>query len=922
MPDIPAVSVAARHAALMTSDGEIHVYDHARIKQMIGERAVLACHAPFTARRLDMPDLKAFDVLELFAFVYPGAFCVPTPAGLARALGLSPADGLEDYPLSLTEAAQTLLTALGETPDTRRQHLVDLVAIMGLQGKGWPWTPYVQTALGFDYDPAYIPDSRRALKVWQKLPEWAEEPPPQPPSHHGVAPDRAESRLEEMLARLPGRPEPREAQRRYARHMTSIFAPLAEEGAPHIALAEAGTGVGKTLAYLAPAAEWAEANDGAVWVSTYTRNLQRQIEGELETLYPDRDRREADTAVRKGRENYLCLLNYEDMANTAALAHHPRQAIAAGLMARWIEGTRDGDLTGRDFPGWLKGLLGAGQTLGLADRRGECIYSACDHYHRCFVEGAARKSKHARIVVANHALVMINTAVADASEQLPRRYIFDEGHHLFDAADSAFAGHLTGRETRDLRRWLLGAEGGQRSRARGLQRRAEDLVTGDEEGAHALDTLLVRARALPGEGWLNRVRHGQPQGAIEGFLTAVYAQVRARSGRQSSTYSLECETRPLNDDVPSAARKAYEALAGMRSPGNTLMTRLQTIRNNGEDTLNADTRRRLEAVIRGLQRRLQLGLQAWLDMLDALLSAEIDERFVDWLAIDRMDGRIMDIGMYRHWINPMQPFAAAIQPQAGGIAVTSATLRDGSDDEAHNWAVARRRTGADLMNAPPQEVALNSPFDYTGQTRVLVVTDIDRDDTAQVASAMRGLFRASGGGALGLFTAIQRLRAVHGEIAGHLEEAGLPLYAQHVDGMDIGTLVDMFRDDMHACLMGTDAVRDGIDVPGEALRLLVFDRVPWPRPSILHKARRQAFGRRSYDDLLTRLRLKQAYGRLIRSQDDRGVFVMLDSRLPTRLTGAFPVGVEVQRVGLKEAIETVHTFLGVPASREEKRDQV
>jgi ATP-dependent DNA helicase DinG len=360
----------------------------------------------------------------------------------------------------------------------------------------------------------------------------------------------------------------------------------------------------------------------------------------------------------------------------------------------------------------------------------------------------------------------------------------------------------------------------------------------------------------------------------------------------------------------------------MRSPGNTLMTRLQTIRNNGEDTLNADTRRRLEAVIRGLQRRLQLGLQAWLDMLDALLSAEIDERFVDWLAIDRMDGRIMDIGMYRHWINPMQPFAAAIQPQAGGIAVTSATLRDGSDDEAHNWAVARRRTGADLMNAPPQEVALNSPFDYTGQTRVLVVTDIDRDDTAQVASAMRGLFRASGGGALGLFTAIQRLRAVHGEIAGHLEEAGLPLYAQHVDGMDIGTLVDMFRDDMHACLMGTDAVRDGIDVPGEALRLLVFDRVPWPRPSILHKARRQAFGRRSYDDLLTRLRLKQAYGRLIRSQDDRGVFVMLDSRLPTRLTGAFPVGVEVQRVGLKEAIETVHTFLGVPASREEKRDQV
>ncbi|MDD9877571.1 MAG: ATP-dependent DNA helicase, partial [Magnetovibrio sp.] len=91
------------------------------------------------------------------------------------------------------------------------------------------------------------------------------------------------------------------------------------------------------------------------------------------------------------------------------------------------------------------------------------------------------------------------------------------------------------------------------------------------------------------------------------------------------------------------------------------------------------------------------------------------------------------------------------------------------------------------------------------------------------------------------------------------------------------------RAEEDTCLLGTDAVRDGVDVPGRSLRLIVFDRVPWPRPTILHRARKQAFGGRAYDEMLTRLKLKQAYGRLLRRQGDRGVFVMLDRGLPSRL---------------------------------------
>ena len=158
---------------------------------------------------------------------------------------------------------------------------------------------------------------------------------------------------------------------------------------------------------------------------------------------------------------------------------------------------------------------------------------------------------------------------------------------------------------------------------------------------------------------------------------------------------------------------------------------------------------------------------------------------------------------------------------------------------------------------------------------------------------------------LGLFTAIRRLRAVHGRIADRLARAGLPLYAQHVDPIDTGTLVDIFRDDPAASLLGTDALRDGVDVPGESLRLVVMEQVPWPRPTILHRARRVAGGGSIYDDGLIRAKLAQAFGRLIRSKGDRGHFVVLSSAFPSRLLSAFPAGTPVLRISLEEALRRV-----------------
>jgi ATP-dependent DNA helicase DinG len=725
--------------------------------------------------------------------------------------------------------------------------------------------------------------------------------------------DRLGQLLGRGLSHGKERSEARPQQMDYATRLTAAFAPVEERQSPHLILAEAGTGTGKTLGYLAPASVWAEKNGGSVWVSTYTKNLQRQISQELDLLYPDPALKDKKIAVRKGRENYLCLLNLEDAVTAAALARSPRQAIASGIMARWAAATRDGDLQGGDFPGWLPGLLGNADTAGLADRRGECIFSACDHYHRCFVEKSVRKSQRADIVIANHALVMIQTAMADPGHVLPQRYIFDEGHHLFDAADSAFAGHLTARETGDLRRWIIGGEEGRKTRARGLKRRVEDLIAGDEAAEQDLTDIIHTAHALAGPGWSRRLRDGKPTGTTEQFLLFVYQQVNARANGRDGPYSIETDTRPPVPGMIEAAAKLRQRLRDLQRPMRSLSARLKQKLADESARLDSDSRRRMEAVCAGLDRRADGEIGAWIAMLETIEQGELLAEYVDWMQIERIDGQAYDLGLYRHYVDPMKPFAAALRPHAHGIAITSATLRDGTGNEEENWHVAEERTGTQYLADAAERVALPSPFDYAKHTRVFVITDIDKNDIAQIAASYRTLFEAAGGGGLGLFTAINRLRGVRERIAAPLEEKDIHLYAQHVDEIDTGTLVDIFREDTHACLLGTDAVRDGIDVPGESLRLLVYDRVPWPRPTILHRARKAVFGGQRYDDLITRLKLRQAYGRLIRSASDTGIFVMLDSALPSRLAGAFPEGVKIERIGLAEAAREIGSFFGKEA---------
>ena len=228
---------------------------------------LLLLNAPLVATRLGYPDLSGLDLLEFFAFVHPARFAVPTPKGLAHALGMDEPAGDDAVPPFLQAAAGKLIeTCVSDDWPEREGAWSTLQSLTRMR---WPWAQVL------------LPHVRKPEKaerwLFARLPEWEEAPERPAPGHVLIEEEEVEGRL----ARLTGEgAEVREGQRRYAREAGAVFAPRTKRGVPHVLLAQAGTGIGKTLGYLAPAHLWSERSGGTVWVSTFTKNLQRQLRRE------------------------------------------------------------------------------------------------------------------------------------------------------------------------------------------------------------------------------------------------------------------------------------------------------------------------------------------------------------------------------------------------------------------------------------------------------------------------------------------------------------------------------------------------------------------------------------------------------------------------------------------------------------------
>ena len=901
LPNAPILVTRHRKGILVYPDGEIKELNSANAEQFV-EAPVIQCYTRVTAAALNLSTpIRGYDVLELFAFVRPAEFCLPTISGLAAATSNKLPKNIHEDSEALIDIIKSLLNELSTQTSPQLKKTAAL-----LDSVHWSWGASVMRALNINTEPQM--SEITALHAWHALKLFPETIKPRVSNEEPILENESIIRLASMLS---DESEERPSQTEYAVAITNVFSHQEYPDQPNLLVAEAGTGIGKTLAYLAPATLWAEKNNAAVWISTYTRNLQQQLDKETDKLYTDPTIKAKKVVIRKGRENYFCLLNYQEAVNQSH--NNPNAIIALALISRWVLSTRSGDMLGDDLPSWLSDILGLSKVLALADRRGECIHSACTHYKKCFVEKAIRNAQQADIVVANHALVMVQAALGGLDDtNAPSRYIFDEGHHIFDAADNAFAAHLTINETADLRRWILGGEGNKRaSRSRGIKKRISDVVellgNDSEDLSIGIQNILKCALVLPAPGYKTRLLDNKFEGPSEDFFLQLRHHMYTNLVTDSP-YNLELEILDLPVQLIIKAKKINVALSNL---GNAIITvlhfldlKIRDCKDPGDNYLKL----RMESLHRTLHQKAALPLNAWNQMLETL-EYQTPAEFIDWFCINRYDGKDVDIGLHRHWIDPTLPFAQTLITHAQGVGITSATLKDNSGEDSVDWEYAEKHTGISHFSHPPKRSALQSPFDYENVTRVYIVNDIKKTNIHDIANAYQNLFAAANGGALGLFTAISRLKKVHEMMQRGLENLNIPLYAQHVDPFPTNTLIDIFRSEEDSCLLGTDAVRDGIDVPGSALRLMVFDRVPWPRPSILHRARRNANEGSVYDDRITRSKLKQAFGRLIRSGNDKGVFVILDPMTPTRLLSSFPKHTPIKRLSLKEVVKETKIFL-------------
>ncbi|MBX2796182.1 MAG: hypothetical protein KTR31_00895 [Myxococcales bacterium] len=618
-------------------------------------------------------------------------------------------------------------------------------------------------------------------------------------------------------------------------------------------LCEAGTGTGKSLAYLVPAALWALANDTKVVVSTFTKALQGQLlTADLPLLAAGGI--EVRTAVLQGRNNYLCKRRLELVRAEGNLLGDDGDAQIEAL-ADWSKHTRDGSRSDLGFPVepelWDRVLSDGDLTLSVR----------CPHYSECHYYRARRQASAAHVIVVNHALLLTDLALREEVGRgfLPRydRVVIDEAHHLEDAATGVATERLSWV---GIRRALFGLRDTKR-RAGALTRlvrlhsdptgelsalaseadqRVEQLM-GESQDAlvHVGETLLAKEPAV-------RITAAVEQ--TEAWRLDVVPTVRhLADGLRRTVEILEHIDQALPDG-PIPEDKAQPVLDIRRA-------RRRLVAHQGiANTFLDDQAQRCRWTEPGRRTRGRSSEPSHA----ALCSAPIDTAPV----LRRILWRVI-----------------------GGVAGTSATLTvNGS------FAYLKRRVGLDTSEQV-DEAIFDSPFDHAAQAVLGLPRDLPPPDDARYLGATTEVITdavaLSDGGAFVLCTSHA---AVKHYAAALRSEGGRAVLAQGTLGR--GVLLERFRNDPRAVLVGTDSFWEGVSVRGDGLRLVVIPRMPFRVPTEpLLEARHErlvALGRDPFHEVALPeaiLKLRQGYGRLIRSRADRGVVLLLDRRLHDRRYG-------------------------------------
>lgn len=854
------------------------------LAQTLSEQGVSKVLAIFKGEKIKLPYIEVWDVLELLAFVYPNFTSTPSIYKVAQLFNLDLSDESQLY-----TAPQVAVTEAISNIQFKQNKVQSILIFMAT--KGWNWAKLLCDCFEINWQEYKntIISGEQFLNVWEDLAKWEFNDADDERVVLPMSEKEVDDSLKSLVSSLKEGATPREAQKDFAQKVgRSLNESTKAQDKVKVHILEAATGVGKTAGYMAPALRFAQKSGTTAWVSTFTKNLQQQAEHTAKHM--------GKTLVRKGRENYICLLKYQGAVSLTS-------SYSLGFLARWIQDTTYGDYLSGDFPRWLPQYIDQPNLFhGLTDKRGDCIFTACPHYRKCFIERNIQESFNADVVIANHAFTIFHGALGDSQNSpLASNLIFDEAHHLFDAADNAFSIYFSARQLREFQSWL-----GDMNK-KGYLHRVQEVLNFHSHlpTQEALTDVTRLISHLPQEGWGARIERKMPiDGNItETFFSDLNTYIETENQATQSVYENTSLETPFYDSYLEQdsfiAAKAW--VITLTKKFGQLFQNLNILLEE-LDPERTDMCQRTQGLIKSTEAKLVGLLLPYKELFEDLNNQSFA---IDWAENHKPLGALYDVGIKRHIKDPMQSFHKLLTSSLRSVTFTSATLSDSSQEKNVDADVlGLKRTEVETEN---YKSSYPSPFNYAQNSIVIIVEDVDYNHIAQLTHAFGRLFKASNGGALGLFTAIQRLRGVYPKLKKGLEKYGIELFAQHESNLDNNTLVELFKEEENACLLGTDAMRQGVDVPGKSLRLVVCDKLPRAVPSHLFKERVKHFGGQ-YSMRQVRMALKQAFGRLIRSDSDRGVFVMLDKRINNGELKAFPPETPVVRCSLDEAVMMLEDF--------------
>ncbi|NNF11788.1 MAG: helicase [Gemmatimonadetes bacterium] len=640
-----------------------------------------------------------------------------------------------------------------------------------------------------------------------------------------------------------------------------------------ITLVEAGTGTGKSLAYLLPAVRWAQENGERTVVSTNTINLQEQLAGKDLPLVQQLVG-EVEWALVKGRGNYISIRRALLAQESQASLFEEDRSGELRELREWIGTTEDGSLSDLTFSPspdtWEE----------VRSDPDICLRARCPHFQQCFYQKARRRAASAQLLVVNHHLLFTDLAVRRATNNytqsavLPayKKVVLDEAHNVEDAATSHLGVEIT-------RRGLFRAMSRLDRRGRGILTAVHEAVGSHESGTELRERLENRVRPA-----LSRLR-AEVEGLLERLEPfAPPGEGAVRLGPQGRGEPAE------SNDTAERLKATLAGLGKLERELSELRARLE-LSEELQDSLEG---RILD--IRSIERRLAAAAHGL-----RLVLAPGDEAsaFVRWME-SRGKGKRSNLVLAAAPIELGALLRESLFTQVDTSILTSATLttRKGFDFLRGRMGITVNELELEEEEVAVYERIVPSPFAFEDQAMLAIPTDLPsaegRDPAVHEATAdvLARFAEMTDGGIFALFTSHNALRAVARGVRDMGLDVEWPLFVQGEE--DRHRMLDRFVQAGDGILLGTASFWEGVDVPGDPLRGLLIQKLPFRVPTEpITQARMEALERRGIDPFhhfmlpQAALRLKQGFGRLIRSRTDRGAVVLLDRRILTKRYGRY-----------------------------------